>query len=174
MCWKVGDVRLKMNCPDKTDYEIRWHDGSRRKFALSLMRSRANVQLLDHVGLRHSPFVPAAVAPKFRFAYPWRGDMEQPPRGLSPTAKKARLLIANSEYTAQKSRARYPDLPTIRVCWPGKDPAKPHTMHRPQGTPVNSDAALRNRPSRHADSGSPQFTAETQGARSPDRGPCHS
>jgi phosphatidylinositol alpha-1,6-mannosyltransferase len=52
------------------------------------------------------------------------------------TAMKARLLIANSSYTAQRVRARYPDLPEIRVCWPGKDQAK----HNPN--PANKKAAL--------------------------------
>ena len=32
--------------------------------------------------------VPAAVASKFRVAYPWRGDMEQQPRGLSAHSKE--------------------------------------------------------------------------------------
>jgi phosphatidyl-myo-inositol dimannoside synthase len=61
------------------------------------------------------------------------------------TAMKARLLIANSEYTAQKARARYPNLPNIRVCWPGKDRVQPDSMHKP----VNENAAF-NGIGRHA------------------------
>jgi len=93
------------------------------------------VQLLDHVGLARLPgLVPLAAGRNFILLIHgveiWNSDRADYLR----SARKARLLIANSAYTAQKARNRYPDLPEIHVCWPGKDQA--------ELKPENEDAAL--------------------------------
>jgi len=115
---------------DKTHGETRWYGGNRWKFALSLICAKSDVQLLDHVGLaRLSGLIPSPSGRNFVLLIHgveiWNADRADYLR----TAQKAKLLIANSGYTAKKVRNRYPHLPEIRVCWPGKDQSEP----RPAG-----------------------------------------
>ncbi len=124
---------------DKAHCETRWYGGNRWKFALSLIRAKSDVQLLDHVGLARLPgLIPLRSGQNFVLLIHgveiWNSDRADYLR----SARKARLLIANSEYTARKVRTRFPDLPDIRVCWPGKDQAEP----KPKLKPESGDAAL--------------------------------
>jgi hypothetical protein len=101
---------------------MRWYAGKRWKFALSLVTSRSDVQLLDHVGLGRLPgLVPWPLSQPYILLIHgveiWNNNRADYHR----TAMKASLLIANSTYTARKARAHYPDLPEIQVCWPGLD-----------------------------------------------------
>jgi len=113
-----GDDLFKDDHP----FLIRWYAGNRWKFALSLIASKSDVQLLDHVGLARLPgLIPRSLGRHYILLIHgvelWNSNRSDYLRA----AMKATFLIANSEYTAQKARARYPDLPEIRVCWPGKD-----------------------------------------------------
>jgi len=124
---------------DKAHCATRWYGGNRWKFALCLIRAKSDVQLLDHVGLARLPgLIPLPSGRNFVLLIHgveiWNSNRTDYIR----TARKARLLIANSGYTAQKVRDRYPDLPEIRVCWPGKDQVEPI----PNAKQVNEDAAL--------------------------------
>ncbi|MFC1694697.1 glycosyltransferase family 4 protein [Pseudomonadota bacterium] len=101
---------------------MHWYAGSRWKFSSALLRSRADLVLYDHVGLaRMQGMLPAALARPYLLLIHsveiWNNNRSDYHR----TARNARLLIANSEYTARKARRHYPDLPEIAVCWPGKD-----------------------------------------------------
>lgn len=101
---------------------MRWYAGNRWRFALGLIGARASVQLLDHAGLAK---LPGLMPGPFRQPYIllihgveiWNSGRADYHR----SARQAQFLIANSEYTARKARACYPDLPGIRVCWPGQD-----------------------------------------------------
>ena len=100
----------------------RWFGGRRWHFALSLFTARAQLLLLDHVGLARLPsLIPRwARAPYILFIHGieiWKQQRTDYHR----SARNAEFLISNSEYTASKSRACYPDLPGIRICPPGKD-----------------------------------------------------
>jgi len=126
---------------DKARCKSRWYGGNRWKFALSLIRAKSDVQLLDHVGLARLPgLIPIPSRRNFVLLIHgveiWNSERADYLR----SARKARLLIANSGYTAQKVRARYPDLPEIRVCWPGKDQVEPNLNSNLQ--PVNKCAGL--------------------------------
>ena len=99
-----------------------WYAGSRWRFSSALLRSRADLVLYDHVGLaRVQGMLPSALARPYLLLIHsveiWNNDRSDYHR----SARNARLLIANSEYTARKARHHYPDLPEIAVCWPGKD-----------------------------------------------------
>lgn len=101
---------------------IHWSAGKRWKFVSGLLFSRPDVFLFDHVGLaRLQGLLPKSLALPYLLLIHsveiWNNDRPDYHR----TARKARLLIANSEYTARKARNHYPDLPEITVCWPGKD-----------------------------------------------------
>lgn len=109
---------------------IRWHDGNRWKFALHQIVARPDLRLFDHLGIArlsglHSvpPHGPYAVL--IHGVEIWNGSRPDYVR----TARNASLLIANSEYTAGRVRARHPDLPEIRVCWPGRGPMEPPSPH---------------------------------------------
>jgi phosphatidylinositol alpha-1,6-mannosyltransferase len=120
----------------QTGCAVRWFDGNRRAFSLALLSSRADLRVLDHVGLAR---VLGLIPQPFRPAYAlfihgleiW-GDARA---DYIRTAKNADLLIANSQFTVQKTRKRHSGLPPIRVCWPGKDgheingsATSPHTV----------------------------------------------
>jgi glycosyltransferase involved in cell wall biosynthesis len=116
---------------------IRWYSAKRWKFALSLIASRSDVQLLDHAGLARLPgLIPRPLGRHYILLIHgvelWNSNRTDYLRA----ARKATFLIANSEYTAQKARTRYPDLPEIRVCWPGKD--------EPDAASINNDKAMEN------------------------------
>ena len=100
----------------------RWFGGNRRRFALAFVAAGADIRLVDHVGLARIP----ALLPRFVMndyialihgVEIWNSTRWDYLRA----ARKARSLIANSHYTARKAREYCPDLPEIRVCWPGKD-----------------------------------------------------
>ncbi|MFC1690033.1 glycosyltransferase family 4 protein [Pseudomonadota bacterium] len=102
---------------------IRWFAGKRWSFALGLITAKSDVQLLDHVGLGRLPgLLPLSAGRKLILLIHSVEIWNNTRSDYHRTAKKASLLIANSEYTAKKARAHYKDLPEIRVCWPGKDP----------------------------------------------------
>jgi len=100
---------------------MRWYAGSRLRFALGIALSGSDVQLFDHVGLARlqarNPLRWGRYLLLIHSVEMWKTTR----RDYARTAGRAGLLIANSGYTARKTRARYPDLPPIRVCWPGKD-----------------------------------------------------
>ena len=100
---------------------IHWYGGRRGQYALGLLKFRADVTLYDHVGLaRLQGLLPKALSRPYLLLIHsveiWNNNREDYHR----TARKAELLIANSEYTARKAKQHYPDLPEIVVCWPGK------------------------------------------------------
>jgi phosphatidylinositol alpha-1,6-mannosyltransferase len=101
---------------------VRWFDGNRRAFVRALLFTKADLRLLDHVGLaRIFGFFPKFFRPRyvlFIHGLEIWGDARP---DYIRTAKRADLLIANSEFTAQKTRKRHANLPPIRVCWPGKE-----------------------------------------------------
>ncbi len=104
---------------------VRWYAGSRWKFALGLLFSRADIVLYDHVGLaRIQGLLPVALARPYLLLIHSIEIWNNTRSDYYRSARKACLLIANSEYTAHKARLHYPDLPEIVVCWPGKDPVK--------------------------------------------------
>jgi phosphatidylinositol alpha-1,6-mannosyltransferase len=106
---------------------VRWHAGNRGRFVGALLRARPALLLFDHVGLAR---VHRLAAPLLRQPYLamihsveiWKSQRADYGR----SAHRASLLIANSGYTARKARERYPDLPEIAVCWPGKDAEPVH------------------------------------------------
>jgi phosphatidylinositol alpha-1,6-mannosyltransferase len=101
---------------------LHWYAGNRWRFALSLLASRPDVQLFDHVGIARLPgLMPPPLGRQYLSLIHGVEIWNNPRADYLRTARKADVLIANSEYTAQKARARCPDLPEIRVCWPGKD-----------------------------------------------------
>ena len=107
---------------------VHWYGGSRWRFTVGLQRSRANVFLYDHVGLaRMQGMLPSFLARPYLLLIHsveiWNNNRSDYHR----TARNARLLIANSEYTARKARNHYSDLPDIAVCWPGKDKVEADT-----------------------------------------------
>jgi phosphatidylinositol alpha-1,6-mannosyltransferase len=101
---------------------MHWYAGSRWRFSSALLRSRADRVLYDHVGLaRMQGMLPAALARPYLLLIHSVEIWNNHRNDYHRTARNARLLIANSEYTARKARRHYPDLPEIAVCWPGKD-----------------------------------------------------
>ena len=121
---------------------IRWFAGHRWKFALSLIMTRSDIQLMDHVGLGRLPgLLPAPLRNPYILLIHsieiWNNNRPDYHR----TAKKAALLIANSNYTAQKARSHYPDLPEIKVCHPGKDMAVGAGHARDRESPVRASLA---------------------------------
>jgi phosphatidylinositol alpha-1,6-mannosyltransferase len=100
---------------------LRWCSGSRLRFALGLALSGSDIQLFDHVGLARlqglNPLSRGRYLLLIHSIEMWKADR----RDYERTAGRAGLLIANSVYTASKTRARFPNLPPIRVCLPGKD-----------------------------------------------------
>ncbi|MFC1796290.1 glycosyltransferase family 4 protein [Pseudomonadota bacterium] len=126
---------------NETDNQnICWFAGSRWKFALSLIMTRSDIQLLDHVGLGRLPgLIPAPMRNPYILLIHsieiWNSNRADYHR----TARKAALLIANSNYTAQKARSHYPDLPEIQVCHPGKDVGAGHA--RDSEAPVGAGHA---------------------------------
>lgn len=100
----------------------RWFDGRRWSFALSLFTARAQLLLLDHVGLARLPsLIPQWVRTPYVLFIHGIEIWKQQRTDYHRSARNAEFLISNSEYTASKSRACYPDLPEIRICLPGKD-----------------------------------------------------
>jgi phosphatidylinositol alpha-1,6-mannosyltransferase len=103
-----------------------WCGGNRRRFVRALLSERSDLLLFDHVGLAR---VHGLAAPWLRQPYLlmihsveiWKSRR----RDYARTAHRAKLLIANSGYTARKARECYSNLPEIVVCWPGKDRAGP-------------------------------------------------
>ncbi|MFC1719537.1 glycosyltransferase family 4 protein [Pseudomonadota bacterium] len=113
----VGDELL-----DSCKPYLHWHGGNRKTFALALVFTRANLRVLDHVGpARVLGLLPKGLRPSYvSFIHGieiWNHDRPDYFR----TAKNAVLLIANSEFTAERTRSVHENLPEIRVCWPGKD-----------------------------------------------------
>ena len=107
---------------------IRWYGGRRWQFALGLLTAGPDLMLMDHVGLaRLSGLLPAMFNRPYALLIHGVEIWNNHRKDYHRSAKKASLLIANSAYTANKSRSHYPDLPTIKVCWPGKDAV--HSVH---------------------------------------------
>ena len=105
---------------------IRWYAGQRWRFALSSIFSRPDVLLFDHAGIaRLQGLIPSPLGRPYILLIHGVEIWNDTRTDYLRTASKADLLIANSEYTARKARARYPALPDIRVCWPGKDDSNP-------------------------------------------------
>jgi len=101
---------------------IRWFGGHRWKFALSLVAANSDLQLMDHVGLARLPgLMPRFLRKNYLLLIHGIEIWDNHRADYRRSAMKASLLIANSEYTAGKVRARYPNLPEIQVCHPGKD-----------------------------------------------------
>lgn len=102
--------------------DVRWFSGNRKAFSIALLFAKADFRLLDHVGLAR---ILGAFPKRLRPAYVlfihgleiW-GDARA---DYIRTARRADLLIANSEFTVQRTRKRHSGLPPILVCWPGKD-----------------------------------------------------
>ena len=114
----IGDELFQLQDPPV----MRWYAGNRLKFSTGLLRLRPRVFLFDHVGLaRLQGLIPGILARPYLLLIHsveiWNNHRSDYHR----TARRAALLIANSEYTARKARLHYPDLPEIAVCWPGKD-----------------------------------------------------
>ncbi|HLF30214.1 MAG TPA: glycosyltransferase family 4 protein [Xanthomonadales bacterium] len=101
---------------------VRWYAGSRWKFALRLLVANSDFLLLDHLGLGRLPgLVPLPLGRKY-LALVHGVEIGNGTRtDYLRTARKAEMLIANSESTARKVRGRVAGFPEIRVCWPGKD-----------------------------------------------------
>jgi phosphatidylinositol alpha-1,6-mannosyltransferase len=119
---------------------IRWFGGHRWKFALSLVTANSDLQLMDHVGLARLPgLMPRFLRKNYVLLIHGIEIWDSHRTDYRRSAMKASLLIANSEYTAGKVRARYPNLPEIQVCHPGKDipaggrHAGDDGLHRPLG-----------------------------------------
>lgn len=113
----------------------RWFGGNRRKFALALLASGADIRLVDHVGLARIPALLPRSAMNDYVALIHGVEIWNSSRAdYLRAARKARSLIANSHYTARKAREYCPDLPEIRVCWPGKDELRmaPHSPNPEQ------------------------------------------
>ena len=107
---------------------IRWFKGSRWRFSLAVAAARCDLRLFDHAGLARLQSLSSL----------WRGryvlmihGVEMWRSGRSDyhrAARHAKALIANSNYTARRTREVCPGLPEISVCWPGMD--RPETMER--------------------------------------------
>jgi len=122
---------------------IRWYSGNRWKFALSLIISKSDIQLLDHVGLARLPaLMPSPLARKYILLIHSIEIWKSPRADYRRAAQKAEILIANSQYTANKARARYPDLPKIKVCWPGKDIVGGRHAGDPKATKIHTPVPL--------------------------------
>lgn len=140
-CHAAGQIELHVRVledarPDLDDdlmqslslASIRWYKGNRLSFAWSLVKSNAELMLLDHVGLARLPgLLPRWLRPRYLLLIHGVEIWNQNRRDYYRTARNADFLIANSEFTAQKSRAHYQDLPPIQVCLPGKDFSNAHT-----------------------------------------------
>jgi phosphatidylinositol alpha-1,6-mannosyltransferase len=101
---------------------IRWYSGSRARFAMGLLGANANVQLFDHAGLARLPgLLPRVLRTPYILLIHGVEIWNSGRSDYHRSARNAEFLIANSEYTAKKSRACYADLPDIHVCWPGLD-----------------------------------------------------
>ena len=99
-----------------------WFKGNRLKFDWSLIIKNSDLMLIDHVGLARLPgLLPRWLRPRYMLLIHGVEIWNQSRRDYYRSAKNACLLIANSEFTARKSRTHYPDLPPIEVCLPGKD-----------------------------------------------------
>jgi phosphatidylinositol alpha-1,6-mannosyltransferase len=101
---------------------VSWHAGSRWRFALRLVTAKSDFLLLDHLGLGRLPgLLPLPLVRKYLVLV----HGVEIGNGTRPdylrTARKAELLIANSEYTARTVRGSIAGFPEIRVCRPGKD-----------------------------------------------------
>ncbi len=102
---------------------ISWCSGNRWRFAIGLLGSHANMQLFDHAGLARLPgLLPKTMRPPYLLLIHGVEIWNSGRADYHRSARNAEFLIANSEYTAKKALACYPDLPDIRVCWPGLDP----------------------------------------------------
>lgn len=106
---------------------MRWYAGNRLKFSTGLLRLRPRVFLFDHVGLARLQGLISGILTRpylllIHGVEIWNNRRSDYHR----TARRAALLIANSEYTARKAQLHYPDLPEIAVCWPGKDGPAEH------------------------------------------------
>ncbi len=113
---------------------IHWYKGNRLNFAWSLISTNADLMLMDHVGLARLPgLLPRWLRPRYMLLIHGVEIWNQRRRDYYRSAKNACLLIANSEFTARKSRTHYPDLPPIQVCLPGKDFSSGQTS----GTEIN-------------------------------------
>lgn len=102
--------------------DIRWFGGKRWKFALRLLTAKSDFLLLDHLGLGRLPgMMPRSLGRKYLAMVHGVELCGGKRADYLRTARKAKLLIANSEYTARKVRGRLAVFPGIQVCWPGKD-----------------------------------------------------
>ena len=102
---------------------MRWYAGRRWRFALGLVCARCDMQLLDHLGLARVPsLIPLSAVRNYMVLIHGVELLGRRRADYLRAARRARLLIANSEYTRCRVRERFPDLPRIEVCWPGKDP----------------------------------------------------
>ena len=130
-----GQIRLKVHVLNESDGEplterlstsrdipVRLYSGNRKRFSLGVLLDDCDYALFDHVGLarlqaRAPRFLAKPYAVMIHSIEIWRAERPDYHR----SARNARFLIANSSYTADRSRRRYPDLAPIEVCWPGMD-----------------------------------------------------
>lgn len=134
-CHAAGQIELHVRVledarPDLDDdlmqspnfSSIHWYQGNRLSFAWSLIKANADLMLMDHVGLARLPgLLPRWLRPRYMLLIHGVEIWNQNRRDYHRSARNAVLLIANSDFTARKSRAHYQDLPPIVVCLPGKD-----------------------------------------------------
>ncbi len=133
---RAGEIRLQIRvledaapaagdalfAPGRAPCDVRWFAGSRWRFSMDLLAQHPDLLLFDHVGLGR---VVAWLGRPFGLRYMafihgveiWKADRNDYLR----TARRASRLIANSSYTASRARQHCPDLPEIRICWPGRD-----------------------------------------------------
>jgi phosphatidylinositol alpha-1,6-mannosyltransferase len=105
---------------------ITHHSGSRVRFGLAVAAARCDLRLFDHAGLARLQGLIAPLGGPYLLLIHgvemWRVGRSDYHRA----ARNAVALIANSNYTANRTREAFPDLPPIHVCWPGRDaPSKP-------------------------------------------------
>lgn len=97
------------------------HGGNRWRFSLAVAAARCDLRLFDHAGLARLQGLIAPLSRPYLLLIHsvemWRVRR----RDYYRAARKAAALVANSAYTARRTREAYPDLPPIHVCWPGLD-----------------------------------------------------
>ena len=125
---------LEGSCPEPGDelfsdtaqQVVRWCRGQRWRFSLGLLAARPDLLVLDHAGLaRLLCLVPRPLRQRYALFVHGVEIWNSARADYHRAARKAALLIANSNDTARKVAEHCPDHPRIEVCWPGRDPLVP-------------------------------------------------
>ena len=98
----------------------RWCARRRWRFILSALKNSPGFLIFDHAGpARSLSLIPRLFRPEYAMCVHGVEVWENARADHLKAVRAAKLLIANSNYTASRIKQTHDDLPRMEVCWPG-------------------------------------------------------